>query len=335
MSTTHHGCCCEPASSEVCVTQAPCPCNSSYAVGNIDFDYQFQRNISSLNCANCGQFCCERSDYNFQINVKLAGATVSRTSACCYYGADEAEVTCTVTYQQERQCSGALNRLCPQQTYSVTMNVPVCIHVVCSTAREGCTGNLVEPNERTWRHTLEICDFTIKCTDSEICGGRNLVTDPCLSMSCDDQLNCDAMVGQTRCIGGRFTWISKYSKCLSLIGTGDWMAQGFYQTGNRCGSPCTGVTGESTSILDSNIADNGVFAVHYTEECSQGVATTCEGNIVTNAYWKHLSGNPTVDALLRSYCGTADEAIAFCPPQTNCGTVDIIQTHSFSRWTYA
>ena len=338
MSNFMYQCCC-PEEVQTCPSSS-CPCNSSYTATGIDFTYSFTHNIGTINCATCiSQGACRRFDYNMQAAVVQDDPIVVTrrvcpvSGTCGWYGTGTVSVTITATFDEERVCSGALNRSCPQ-SFSAEVSVPCCIHVTCSTQREGCAGVLVDPGELTYIHKLEICDFTVECWDTYFCGSRSLVTDPCAVIDCDNMLNCDDGPYQVRCIGAHYTWISKY-KCLSTISTGDWDRRGFYQNGFRCEPPCTGVVGEATSVLDSNVSQFGPFALHTRDvECNADETDKCQGNLVTGAIaGGHLVGSPTIKDCLRSYCSGCDDTYSF--GGVGCPSIDVLQAHSFDRWNYA
>lgn len=337
MSNFAYQCCCGEGG-QPCPS-SNCPCNSSYTVTGIDFTYSFTHNIGLVNCATCLNVC-KRADYNIQVAVvQTEPIVVTRkvcpvTGTCGWYGAGFVQVTLNATYDVQRVCSGALNRTCPE-SYTAEVTVPCCIHVTCNTsAREGCEGVLTQPGERSYVHKLEICDFTVKCWDAFFCGSRNLVTEPCGDIDCDNGLNCDDGPYQVRCIGAHYTWISRF-ECLQNIGIGDWMRRGFAQAGFRCDPPCTGADINGNSILDANVSQFGPFALHVRDiECDNEESDLCQGNTVTAAIaGGHIVGSAAIRDCLRSYCASCDDTYMYGGP--GCASVDVLQQHDFTRWNYA
>jgi hypothetical protein len=332
MSHFQYQCCCGDPS-DPCPTT--CVCASSYSVTGAAINYSYSYIPQAVNCPGCGQGGCYSIDYSISIAATQIGSlvvtrqTVGASGAnCCWVGDGEMEVSYTVTYQETRQCSGALNKVWPAVSYSGTIDVPCRLHVTCQTgAAEGCQFNL--GNTRHYVHKLELCNFPIDCNDVIRAGSIDPISGDCdTAITCDDTgANCDAGPFSLWCGGGHVAFVSAY-KCLDTLGVGDSKCRGFYQNGYRCGNPLD-------AYLDARVAASGPFAGFLREECDVGGADPCDESFTAiDAFLPTINsaGNAAVLADLRSYCAAVDITVS-----DPCQSVDIIQGSCLGRipWTYA
>lgn len=349
MSNFQYQCCCSEEACDECPSSS-CPCNTSYAVNGIDFSYQFIYGSPDIPCTYCNTGCY-RKEYSITLQFQqTAAATVTRRTCpengkCGWYGTLDLECTYTVELLEQGKCfsTTGLNRT-KSQTFTGTVTVDACIHVTCRgcATHEGCAGFLVS-NERAYHHTLEICDFPIKCTDVELLGGYALPSGPCeCGADCDwDAANyapCDCGPFSLRCIGGTLSFLSKY-KCLSTLVAADYRCRGWYNP-LRCELPCTGTvsTNPTVSTLDQNVASCGVFAVVVDSECSEqdaGDDGYCDQKTRTSAFLP-TNGAPFdagIQEALQSYCGSVDDVMLV----TSCAPYEytVFQIGCPNPWTYA
>jgi hypothetical protein len=335
MSHFQYQCCCGEAS-QPCPTT--CVCATSYAVSGCVIDYNFQLADAQTNCTECGQGGCYRKEYSITVYAAQEGSmTVTRQTVgasgapCCWFGEGVMDVTYTVTFQEFRQCSGALNKTYPAQSFTGGIEVPFCLHVTCRTGTaEGCSRNFGD--DRHYVHKLELCDFPVACFDVLVAGSIDPISGLCdRTITCDDLgANCDAGPFSLWCGGGSVAYVSRY-KCLDTLLTTDSACRGWYQSGFTCNEcPAVGV--------DTGTAANGPFACYLREECDGGGDPPCSGAAGGgDAFLPTLIpyAPDAVKADLRSYCGSVDTVIY--PTSVGCGGVDIIQSGCGGHipWTYS
>jgi len=331
VSGLHRACCCG-APAEEC--PSTCVCASSYSVTGVAFTYAFQYSESFPNCAECGQGNCLVRAYSINLTFVQDGVfvvarqTVGTSGAtCCWYGTAELAVSGTVTLQEFRRCSGALDCNGPAQSWDVDTSVPCCLHVTCRPgAGDGCSASF---SPRHYVHRLEVCDFGIAC-DGVLLG--TIEDGACVpGVTCDDLgVCCEVQDYQVRCAGGSLTYVSRY-ECLENLGAGDSSCRGWHYTGARCNSPsCTGPN------LDTNTATIGPFACYFAEACDQGLlAPPCEDLAAVTAIMRTYdpAWDSTLRDELRSYCASVDWSAG-----NACSVTDVIQAGCPSGtipWTYA
>ena len=333
MSHFQYQCCCGETS-QPCPTT--CVCATSYAVSGCVIDYAFQLNDFQTNCSLCGQGACYRKEYSITVYAAQNGSmTVNRQTVgssganCCWFGEGVMDVTYTVTFQEHRQCSGALDKTYTTQSFTGGIEVPFCLHVTCRTGTaEGCSRNF--GNDRHYVHKLQLCDFPIECFDVLVAGSIDPISGLCdRTITCDDLgANCDAGPFSLWCGGGGVAYVSRY-KCLDTLLTTDSACRGWYQSGFTCNTcPEEGLIVEGT---------DGPFACYLREECDVGGDPPCSGAALSNAFLPtFITYAPdAVKADLMSYCGSVDAE--FFPYSVGCGGVDVIQGGCSGHipWTYS